>query len=59
MAATKGWLKPKLLKEITGTPAQELVAKEIREQKQERKKKDFLKRYNSKLLSLGGKNLEH
>ena len=30
MIATKGWLKPKLLKEITGVPAADIVAKEMK-----------------------------
>ena len=29
MALTNGWLKPKLLLEITGTPAAEKIAKEL------------------------------
>lgn len=31
MIESKGWLKPIKLKEITGTPAAELIAKEFRD----------------------------
>lgn len=33
LAASKGWLKPIKLKEITGTPAAEIIAKEFEEER--------------------------
>ena len=33
MVQSKGWLKPMRLKEVTGTPAAEVIANEIIEEK--------------------------
>ena len=42
---TNGWLKPKLLLEITGTPAAEKIAKEIAKKMKEDKKKKQIEEY--------------
>jgi hypothetical protein len=46
MVQSKGWLKPMKLKEITGIPAAEVIAREMREKKKKKKKEDFIKRYH-------------
>ena len=35
MALTNGWLKPRLLLELTGIPAAQLIEKELMKQKRE------------------------
>ena len=58
MIATKGWLKPKLLKEITGIPAADIIAKEMKEKLMEQKRSEFMKRYQKKLANLGGLGID-
>ena len=44
---TKGWLKPKKLKEISGTPAAVIIARQLQEKKRKKKHDDFIKRYQN------------
>lgn len=45
MIESKGWLKPIKLREITGTPAAEVIEKELRLERINKKKQDFIKKY--------------
>ena len=49
MIESKGWLKPIKLKEITGIPAAEVIAKELREERLAKKKQDFIRKYHERL----------
>ena len=42
MVASKGWLKPMRLKEVTGTPAAEVIAKEITEERMKKKRAKYI-----------------
>ena len=57
MVESKGWLKPIKLKEITGTPAAEVIAAEIRKERLEKRRMEQIKRYHSRLaMHNGGKS---
>lgn len=47
VALTNGWLKPKLLLEITGTPAAEKIAKEIEQKQKEQRRKKLIEEYKA------------
>ncbi len=55
MILSKGWLKPIKLKEITGIPAAELIAKELKEDKLRKKKEEYIRKYHSRMAKEGGK----
>ena len=58
MIESKGWLKPIKLKQITGTPAADVITKELREERIAKKKQDFIQKYHSRLVKQhGAKNL--
>ena len=54
MIHSKGWLKPIKLKEITGTPAAELVAQEMKEKKMLKKKAEYIRKYHSRMAKERG-----
>ena len=45
MIELKGWLKPIKLKEITGTPAAEIIAQEMKQKRIMAKKAEYIRRY--------------
>ena len=49
MIESKGWLKPIKLKEITGTPAADVIAQEFREEIILKKKQEFIRKYHTRL----------
>lgn len=49
MIELKGWLKPMKLKEITGVPAAEVIAQEIKQKKIMSKKAEFIRKYQARL----------
>ena len=49
LALTNGWLKPKLLLEVTGTPAAEKLASEIAQKLKEEKKRKQIESYKQQL----------
>jgi hypothetical protein len=49
MVLTRGWLKPRLLLDITGTPAAEVAAKEIADKKKLERKKRLIEEYKFSL----------
>ena len=54
MIESKGWLKPIKLKEITGTPAADVIAQEFREEIMLKKKQEFIKKYHTRLAQANG-----
>ena len=55
MILSKGWLKPIKLKEITGIPAADVIAKELKEDKLRKKKEEYIRKYHSRMAKEGGK----
>ena len=51
MITSKGWLKPIKLKEITGTPAAEVIANSLKEDKLRKKKEKFIREYHTKMAN--------
>ena len=51
MILSKGWLKPIKLKEITGIPAAEVLAKELKEDKMRQKKEKFIRDYHTRMAN--------
>lgn len=49
MVTSKGWLKPIKLKEITGIPAAEVIARELKVHRQRKKKEDYIRKYHSRM----------
>ena len=49
MIELKGWLKPMKLKEITGVPAAEVIAQEMKQKRIMAKKADYIRKYQAKL----------
>lgn len=49
MIDLKGWLKPMKLKEITGVPAAELIAREMKQERILAKKADYIRKYQARL----------
>lgn len=45
----KGWLKPIKLKEITGIPAAEVIAKEMKEKRDAKKREAYIRKYHNKM----------
>ena len=46
---SKGWLKPNKLKEISGIPARELIAKELKDDRLRKKKEKYIREYHSRM----------
>ena len=51
MIQSRGWLKPIKLKEITGTPAAEVIAKELKEGRERKKREEYIRKYASKMAT--------
>ena len=51
MVQSRGWLKPIKLKEITGTPAAEVIAKELKEGRERKKREEYIRKYTSKMAA--------
>ena len=53
MLLSKGWLKPIKLKEITGIPAAEIIAKSLKQDKIKKKKEEYIRKYHSRMAKEG------
>ena len=56
MALNKGWLKPIMLKKLTGTPAQELIESAAKEAERKKKRAAFLQKYRARMAELDERN---
>lgn len=58
MIQSKGWLKPIKLKEITGTPAAEVIAQEIKMNRLRKRKEEYIRKFNSRMAKEASKGLQ-
>lgn len=56
---TNGWLKPKLLLEVTGTPAAEKIASEIAQRLKLEKKRKQIEEYKQSLGLINNNNINN